>query len=109
MDINSLLNPAGESHIMTETTDTDIYQAVMDAIEARENMEKNGGDNVDEDGPATSTSTIGNYLTNWNDPLARQLETLLGAVSRQLRIDEAKSMKNTVLTDFYRVHSTNSD
>ncbi|KAH9010800.1 hypothetical protein EDB85DRAFT_2047701 [Lactarius pseudohatsudake] len=51
MEIKSLLNPAGESHIMTEATDTDIYQAVMDAIEARENMEKNGGDDVDEDGP----------------------------------------------------------
>ncbi|KAH9013984.1 hypothetical protein EDB85DRAFT_1876654 [Lactarius pseudohatsudake] len=51
MEINSLLNPAGESHIMTEATDTDIYQAVMDAIEARKNMEKNGGDDVDEDGP----------------------------------------------------------
>ncbi|KAH9016239.1 hypothetical protein EDB85DRAFT_2021476 [Lactarius pseudohatsudake] len=50
MDINSLLNPARESHIMTEATDTDIYQAVMDAIEARENTEKHGGDDVDEDG-----------------------------------------------------------
>ncbi|KAH8976517.1 hypothetical protein EDB86DRAFT_2783928, partial [Lactarius hatsudake] len=70
----SLLNPAGESHtIMTEATDTDIYQAVMDAIKAHENMKKNGGDDMDEDGPvkpcltqsdflqATSTSTIGDY------------------------------------------------
>ncbi|KAH9013456.1 hypothetical protein EDB85DRAFT_2033310, partial [Lactarius pseudohatsudake] len=50
MEINSLLSPAGESHIMTEATDTDIYQVVLGAIEACENMEKNGGDNVDEDG-----------------------------------------------------------
>jgi len=57
MDIGSLLNPAGKSHVLTEATGADIYQAVIDAIEARENIEKNGGDNVDasvdEDGPVT--------------------------------------------------------
>ncbi|KAH9019215.1 hypothetical protein EDB85DRAFT_2009297 [Lactarius pseudohatsudake] len=61
MDVNSLLNPARESHIMTEATDTDIYQAVMDAIEARENMEKNGGDDVDEDGPVKPCPTRSDF------------------------------------------------
>jgi len=32
MDIESLLNPAGESHDLNETSDVEIYQAVMDAI-----------------------------------------------------------------------------
>ncbi|KAH8985654.1 hypothetical protein EDB86DRAFT_2945063 [Lactarius hatsudake] len=48
MDIGSLLNPAGGSYVLTEATDADIYQAVMDAVEARGNIE---GDV--EDGPIT--------------------------------------------------------
>jgi len=41
MDIEALLNPAGESHVLTETSDKEIYQAVIDAISARENVEVN--------------------------------------------------------------------
>jgi hypothetical protein len=32
VDIESLLNPAGESHVLTETSDKEIYQAVIDSI-----------------------------------------------------------------------------
>jgi hypothetical protein len=46
MDIKSLLNPDGESHILTETSDVKIYQVVMDAIEAHKNIEISGGDVV---------------------------------------------------------------
>ncbi|KAH9029262.1 hypothetical protein EDB85DRAFT_1867292 [Lactarius pseudohatsudake] len=119
MDIGSLLNPAGESYVLTEATDVDIYQAVMDAVEARENIDKNGGDDVDEDGPIKpcpargdilqATPTISECLPYQNDPLARQLETLLGAFTRKLRIDETMNMKDTLLTDFYRIRSTDSD
>ena len=38
MDIEALLNPAAE------TSDEEIYQAVIDSISARENIEINGGD-----------------------------------------------------------------
>lgn len=72
MDIKSLLNPAGESHNLTETSDTEIYQAVMDAIDAQEKMEINGGDDGDNDIPAEprpnrhdvlkAVSTIGRYI-----------------------------------------------
>ena len=51
MDVESLLNPSEESHVLTEATDVDIYHAVLDAIEARENIEMKGGDDVDDDGP----------------------------------------------------------
>jgi len=57
MDIGSLLNPAGKSHVLTEATDADIYQAVIDAIEACKNIETNGGDDVDEDGPVKPCPT----------------------------------------------------
>ena len=51
MDITTLLNPHGESYVLTEANDEDIYHAVMDAMGAHETMDKNGGDDVDEDGP----------------------------------------------------------
>jgi hypothetical protein len=46
MDIESLLNPEGESPVLTETSDREIYQAVMDANTARENIEINSGDGI---------------------------------------------------------------
>ena len=48
MDIENLLNPAGETSIFTEASDEDIFQSVMDAVKACENVEINGGDDVDE-------------------------------------------------------------
>jgi hypothetical protein len=36
MDIKKLLNPAGEIPILSEASDEDIFQSVMDAVEARE-------------------------------------------------------------------------
>jgi hypothetical protein len=51
MDIKSLLNPAGESQVLMEMSDREIYQAVMDAINAHENVKINGGDDVDNNIP----------------------------------------------------------
>jgi hypothetical protein len=113
MDIESLLNPASESHDcdLTETSDVEIYQAVMNAIDARKNMEINGGDD-DPDTPTEprptrhdvlkAASTIGRYIDDLNDPIAHKLESLLGSFKRQLRLEETRSLKNTVLTDFFQ-------
>ena len=49
MEIESLLNRVGESHILTETSDQEIYQAVIDSIAACENIKINSEDNVDID------------------------------------------------------------
>ena len=51
MDIDALLNPEGESHVLTETSDKEIYHAVMDSIKARENIDINGGDDFDDNSP----------------------------------------------------------
>ena len=82
MEIESLLNLAGESQVLTKTSDTEIYQAVVSAIDACENMEINGGDDVDnindiplEPHPSQhdvlkAVSTIGRYIDDLNDPIA---------------------------------------
>ena len=49
MSIEVLLNPPAESQMMDKVTDQEIYQAVMEAREAHENMEMTGGDDIDED------------------------------------------------------------
>jgi len=73
----------------------------------------NGGDDVDDDintshePPPTrrdvlkAISTIGKYTDDMNDPIARKMEAILGTFTRQLRLDETRTMKNSVLTDFF--------
>ena len=113
MDIESFLNPVGESHILTETSDQEIYQAVMDSIAAHENIEINGGDNVSiDDMPIEprptrrdvlkAVSAVSRYAEDLNHPIARKFKALLGSFNRQLRLEETKSMKETVLTDFFQ-------
>ena len=43
----NLLNPAGECQVSTDTSDEEIFQSVMDAIKAGENIDINAGDDVD--------------------------------------------------------------
>jgi len=113
MDIESLLNLVGESHILMETSDQGIYQAVMDSIAACENIEINSGDGVDINGMPIephptwcnilkAVSTVSRYAKNLNHPIAHKFEALLGSFNRQLRLEETKSMKETVLTDFFQ-------
>jgi hypothetical protein len=109
MDIESLLNPQNEIHITAEASDKDIYEAIIDAIEARENI---GGDDVDNDGPVKprpshrdvlkAVSIIMQYISELNIPLARKIEASLSSLTRLIHKDEARSMKNTVLTDFFQ-------
>jgi hypothetical protein len=113
MDIESLLNPAGESHVLTDTSDEEIYQAVIDSISACKNIEINGGDDVNEDDipieprptgheVLKAVSTITRYIKDLNSPIARTLEANLGSFNRQLHLEESKRMKETVLTDFFQ-------
>ena len=109
MDIESLLNPADESHILTETSDEEIYQAV---IGAKENIEITRGDDINEcplSEPRPThcdllkaVSTINKYTEEINDPFARNIEALLGTLKRQVCVDEARNMKETFLTDYFQ-------
>ena len=84
----------------------------MDAIKVRENIDTNGGDDVD-DGVAIepqptrqevlqAVSTISKYIDELHDPLSRKIEGLLRSFNRQLRLDKTKSMKDTVLTKYFQ-------
>jgi hypothetical protein len=113
MDIESLLNPAEESHVLMEGSDHEIYQSVMDAVAACKNIKINSGNgindniNISHEPPPTrhdvlkAISTIGKYTDDMNDPIAHKMEVILGTFTRQLCLDETRTMKNSVLTDFF--------
>ena len=85
----------------------------MDAIEAREKIDINGGDDVD-DGPDVeiepqptqrevlkAVSIVTKYIDELDDPVSRKLEGLLRSFNRQLRLNETQNMKDTVLTKYF--------
>jgi hypothetical protein len=102
---------------MTEAPDKEIYQAVIDAINARENIETNGGDDFNAGGPPEplpsrrdvlkAVSTIIKYIGDLNDPFACNMETILGLFTRQICLDEARNMKETFMTDYFANVSSN--
>src|SRR6266571_7613654 len=62
MEIESLLNPEGDSQILTEISNEEIYQAVMDALEAHKNMEITGWDDMDNNVPPEPCPTCCNVV-----------------------------------------------
>ncbi len=88
MEIDSLLNPEGKSQILTETSDKEIYQVVIDVLEACENMEVTGWDDVDDNVPpepcpthrniVKATSIINKYIIELDDHQSRRLEAVRG-------------------------------
>jgi hypothetical protein len=46
-------------------------------------------------------SLITDYTDTVNDPIARKLEGLLVTVSRQIRLEQFRGMKETVITDYF--------
>ena len=83
----------------------------MDAIKVHENMDINGGDDI-EDGNLTNpcptycnvlkaVSTICQYM-DLNDPITQKMQALLGIFNMNIHLDESQVLKNTVLTDFFQ-------
>ncbi|KAF8981452.1 hypothetical protein BDQ17DRAFT_1549491 [Cyathus striatus] len=81
-----------------ENDDNEIFQAVMDLIAARENLESLSHTRRD---VLKAVSTIKRYTEDMDDPFSRKVDTILGSFNRRLRLDEFKNMKDTALTDFF--------
>jgi hypothetical protein len=100
-------------------SDREIYHAVMDAINARENIEINSGNNEDDDLPFEPrptrrdvlkvVSTISRYIDDLNEPIAHKMEAILRSFNREARPkkhsknpkkiskNQQKSVKNSTL------------
>ena len=88
-------------------------QRAIDAIKACEINDINGGDDVD-DGVAIEPQptrrevlkavlTISKYIDELDDPLSCKIEGLLQSFNRQLCLNETKNIKDTDLTNFFRL------
>ena len=107
MDLESLLNPAGESYILMDGSDHDIYQSVIDAMTTHKNIEINGGsdiinnNNIFHGPPPTwcdilqAVSTTGKYTDKISDPIACKMEVILGGNFI------ARTTEDIVLTDYF--------
>ena len=84
----------------------------MKAIEARANIEINGGDDINDGIPTDphpthhdalkASSTIRRYIEDLNDPIAWKMEALLASFNMKIHVDESRALKHTLLTDFFQ-------
>jgi len=49
-----------------------------------------------------AVSTISRYIDGLNNPITRKFEALLVSFNRQLRLEETRSLKETILTDYFQ-------
>ncbi|KAF5390086.1 hypothetical protein D9757_003734 [Collybiopsis confluens] len=111
MSIDSLLNPESERDLLEMVTEQDIFQAVMDAREAEENLVIAGGDDGQDDDADTlprpshrdalqAALLLQRYTQNMDDGYARNLEHILGSFGRATRLEEMKSLVDSSITDY---------
>ena len=111
MDIDELLNPGDEMELIDETTDEEIFGAVMDLDTHKITLPAAGKDDADDSGPIKppptqsealqAISLITDYIDSMDDPFARKLEGLLGNLSHRICIERSRAMKETVMTDYF--------
>jgi hypothetical protein len=83
----------------------------MAAQAVRETMDIAGGDDDDdlpdpEPRPTNlavlqASATIKKFIEEINEPYARRLEALLSSLSHDLRLENTKALKDTLITDFF--------
>ena len=113
MSLEELLNPSDESFGIDETTDEEIWKAVLDSKVQRENADANNvGDNdVDDDAPIElppsrhealqAKITIEKYIAVIDEPYARKLESILAEFARSTRLIDTQEMKVSLVTDYF--------
>jgi len=110
MNLDELLNPVLEQQIVDKISDEDIFRAVQDMCEAEQMMEVNGGyddsDVVRNKKPTRKEAlaaalTLRNYVADINQPFARNLEDILTSFGRQTKLEEARAMEPTYITDYF--------
>jgi hypothetical protein len=111
MDLEEMLNPSNEREIIEGDTDEQIFESVMDAVRAREDMVTNAGDDIGDSGPVEPClsindiflviSIISHYVDLSGDSSSRALGTALSSFSCQLRFERQESLKDTQITDFF--------
>ena len=106
------MNPEPERQVVEDTTDEEIYQAVMTNCADVENMEIAGGtDNSDDNAeilPCPSqraaleaAQILGRYVGVLKDSYSQKLENLLLSFGRQTHFEEARNLVPSQITDHF--------
>ena len=115
MDIENLLNPAGETPILTETSDEDIFQSVMEPSKHVRTLKSMDVDNGVETEPQPTRlrckvlkavsidyqQILLKYIDGLDDPVSHKIEGFLWLFNWKLRLNKAKKMKDTILTKYF--------
>ena len=99
-------------HVMTDSTDMEIYQDTMDARAACENLKINGSNDLDEGTSIelwptqhdvlNTTYTIGKYISDINVPDSHKIEALLSSINGNSQHEQTRDLKSTTTTDFFK-------
>ncbi|EIN11808.1 DDE-domain-containing protein [Punctularia strigosozonata HHB-11173 SS5] len=112
MAIGELLNHTGEDIAAdVGTSDEDIVQSVLDVKRGQDQMEADGGDDAEEGDDAAprptrrealeAAQTLRSYLSSMPEDFARVLENNLLTFGRHTRLEEARNMRSTSITDYF--------
>jgi hypothetical protein len=110
MEIKALLNPPKESE-MEETTDEEIYQAVLGMHDSQGEEAMGGDSDAGDDGAVEpcptyhevcqAASIMNRCVEHRNDPNARKFEAMLASFVRQLQLERAQALTTTHITDYF--------
>lgn len=108
MSIEMLLDPPGEhASIHEPITDKEIYAEVIKyESEANDIIVADDDDPDSEDGPSRCKALIAmavlqRFTSTMDNPVARQLEGVIGKFGRQMRLEESKELVDTTITQFF--------
>ncbi|KAF7359013.1 DDE-domain-containing protein [Mycena sanguinolenta] len=111
LTIDDLVNPVSEQDT-EQTTDQDIYDAVIASRNARDASDANGGDNDPDDDTEpvsrptrrealAAAATVQNFIAALGDDYARKLDGLLATFGRATQLEATNAMADTSITDFF--------
>ena len=113
MDINALLNPAGESQLLDDMLDKEICKAVLNSrkdLEGEEMIDSDDDDVFVDPCPTPTpscsellqaASVINGYVNTVDSAFACKVETILASFGCQMRSEEAHNMSPTYINDYF--------
>jgi len=110
LDIEELLDPESEQVLLDDASDNQMFESLQQMFKAQQMKEINRGDELDNAGDMDkptqketlqAISTIQKYIADINKPFARKLELSLMEFGHQTRLDEAQSLIDTSITDYF--------
>ncbi|KAJ7439835.1 hypothetical protein FB451DRAFT_1059227 [Mycena latifolia] len=106
VDIEDLVHMP-EKQVIEDTTDKEIFETVQKLRSGKQDREKNGSDNDEEDKlkltrkeTLQATSTLCKYITDLDNPFACKIVGILSQFDHETWQEEAIVMVDTLITDY---------